>query len=340
LRLTRTSQILVVVGVLLIAAAAIVRFVVVPSVATLPEDFASSQDYEGTYSGLNQAALAGAGGELLVDGVPVTATRSYETVEVEDGTAVVEQTVERSLGGQESPATTLRYAVDRDTFESTAPPADAEDVVPSEGLIFSLPLDVDPEGDYALWDQATGAAYPLTYEGESTLAGRDVYEFRSVAEGELVNPEALGLPTSIPKTQLTALTPALEGSLPPEVLAQLPAVLAQLPDVIEIGYTSTTTSTLFADQAIGATVSSGSTQEITAQLNLGTTISVPFSTIELSATEDSQQERADYAADNAGDLNLVSTLLPLVLGALGVLLLLVALVIALRAGRRSPADAA
>jgi hypothetical protein len=338
--LTRTSQILVVVGVLLIAAAAIVRFVVVPSVATLPEDFSSSQDYEGTYSGLNQAALAGAGGDLLVDGVPVTATRSYEAVEVEDGTAVVEQTVERTLAGQESPATTLRYAVDRDTFESAAPPEGAEDVVPSEGLIFSLPLDVDREGDYTLWDQATGAAYPLSYEGESTVADREVYEFRSVAEGELANPEALGLPTSIPKAQLTALAPALEGSLPPEVLAQLPAVLAQLPDVLEISYVSETTSTIFADQAIGATVSSGSTQEITAQLNLGTTIAVPFSTIELSATSDSEQDRADYAADNASDLALVGTILPLVLGALGVLLLLVALVVALIAGRRSREDAA
>lgn len=340
MRLTRTSLVLAVVGVLLIAAAAIVRFVVVPSVATLPEDFSSSQDYEGTYSGLNQAALAGGDGEILVEGVPVTATRSYETVEVEDGTAVVEQTVERSLAGQESPATTLRYAVDRDTFESTAPPEGVEDVVSSEGLIFSLPLDVDPEGDYTLWDQATGAAYPLSYEGESTIADRDVYEFRSVAEGELLNPEALGLPTSIPKAQLTALAPALEGSLPPEVLAQLPAVLAQLPDVIPVSYTSSTTSTVFADQAIGATVSSGSTQEITAQLDVGSTIDVPFSTIELAATADSEEERADYAADNAGSLNLVGTVLPLVLGALGVLLLLAALVLALRAGRSRDAAAA
>ncbi len=332
-------MILAVVGVLLIVAAAIVRFVVVPSVTTLPEDFSSSQSYEGTYSGLNQAALAGGGGDLLVQGVPVEATRGYEIDEVDGDTAVVTQTVERSIGGQSSPATELKYAVDRDTFESVAPPAGAEDVVPSEALIFSLPLDVDPEGTYALWDQTTAAAYPLTYEGESTVAGREVHEFQAVAEGPIANPEALGLPVAIPKAQLTALAPALEGALPPGLLAQLPAVLAQLPDVIPVSYTSTTTSTLFADQELGATISSGSTQQITAQLQVGTTVDVPFSTIELSATADSAQTRADDTADKAGSLNLVGTVLPIVLGALGVLLLLVALVLAVRAGRGRKADA-
>jgi hypothetical protein len=334
-RLTRSALILAVLGVLLIAGAAVVRFVVLPSVSTLPEDFSSSQDYEGTYSGLNPAALAGGGADLMVEGVPVTATRSYETASVEGDTAVVTQTIERSVGGQSAPATETRYAVDRATFESTGAPTGAEDVVESEGLIFTLPLHPETDGDYALWDQATEAAYPLTFEGESELEGRTVYEYRSVAEGALASPEAQGLPTSIAKGQLVGLAPALEGVLPPELLAQLPALLAQLPDVIPVTYTSTTTSTILADAELGAPISTGSVQEITAQLAVGTTVSVPFSTVELTATGDSVAERADYADETLGQLNLVGTLLPIGLAAVGVLLLLAAIVLAVRSGRRA-----
>ncbi|HRO59341.1 MAG TPA: hypothetical protein PK177_09285, partial [Burkholderiaceae bacterium] len=60
--------------------------------------------------------LAGGGGDLLVQGVPVTATRSYAIAEVDGDTAVVTQTVERSIGGQSAPATELNYAVDRKTI--------------------------------------------------------------------------------------------------------------------------------------------------------------------------------------------------------------------------------
>jgi hypothetical protein len=332
-KLTRTSAILAIIGVLLLASAAVVRWVVLPSVSQLPEDFSSSQDYEGTYSGLNQAALAGGAGDVLVEGVPVSATRTYETDSVEGDTSVITQTIERTIGGQSS-TTEVKYAVDRETFESTDPPSGAEDVVDSEGLIFSLPVDPQTDGDYRLWDASTQAAYPLTYEGESTLGDRAVYEYRSVADGELADPAALGLPTEIPRPLLTTLGPALAEVLPPEVLAQLPVIIAQLPATLPVSYTSSTTSTVFADQEIGATISSGSTQEITAQLALGPqTIEVPFSTIELTATDDSIAARADDTADKASSLNLVGTILPMALAALGVLLVIVAIVLAVRAGR-------
>ena len=178
MRLTRSSVVLAVLGVLLLVAAAVVRFVVVPSATKLPDDLNTTQEFEGTYNGLNPAALAGGGGQLLLRDVPMTASRTY-TVDSSDGdTAVVKRTVERAIAGQAEPRTETLYAVDRTDFESAPAPSGAGDVVDSEGLIFTLPLDPATDADYQLWDQTTQAAYPLTYKDTSTLEGRTVLEYR------------------------------------------------------------------------------------------------------------------------------------------------------------------
>jgi hypothetical protein len=339
-RLTRSSIVLAVVGVLLLVAATVVRFVVVPSVSKLPADLDITQEFEGTYSGLNPAALSGASGDVLVQDVPVTASRRIAVESVDGDTAVVVRTVERSIGGQSDPSREVRYAVDRTDAESVPAPQGAEDVVASEGLVFTLPLNPSTDTGYRLWDQNTEAAYPLTYQGEDTLDGRSVFLYRSDSEGPVADPAALGLPTSLSKTQLTALAPALADVVPPQLLAQLPALLPLLPDSIPLSYTSTTTSVISADAELGATIAGESTQTITAQLPLGPqVVEVPFSTIELASTDASISDRAGDTADSAVLLNLIGTVLPAVALVLGLLLLLAALLLARRAGRRSDGGA-
>ena len=123
-RFTRSSIALAVVGVLLLVGAGLVRFVLVPSMSKLPSDFETSQDFEGTYTGLNPTALSGSPtGDVLLRDVPVTATRSYATDSVDGDTAVVTRTIERSIGGQADPPTETRYAVDRVDFESVDAPS-------------------------------------------------------------------------------------------------------------------------------------------------------------------------------------------------------------------------
>src|SRR5689334_21282400 len=105
MRLTRSSAVLAVLAVLLLVAAGVLRFVVVPSATKLPDDLNTTQEFEGTYNGLNPAALAGGGGQLLLRDVPMTASRTY-TVDSSDGdTAVVKRTIERAIGGQSEPST-------------------------------------------------------------------------------------------------------------------------------------------------------------------------------------------------------------------------------------------
>ncbi len=337
MRSTRSSIVLAVVGVLLIVAAAIVRFVVVPSVTQLPEDLDVTLRFDGTYNGINPGVLSGEATEVLLQDVPIEASRRVHAQSVEGDTEIVARTDERSVGDTEPSVTEVVFAVDRETAEGGPAPDGAEDVTSSEGLVFTLPVDPSTEDDaYVYWDQATLQAAPVSYEGEDTLGGRDVYLYESVAEGELADPAALDLPTSLPKETLAALAPGLAGLVDPELLNALPAVLPSLPAEIPIAWTSRTTTYVAADQELGATVAGGSTQEITGSLDLSvTTVDVPFAEISVYSTDDSIEERGDQVADDSGLLSLVGTVLPIVALVLGVLLLVAALLLAVRAARRT-----
>lgn len=337
MRFTRSSIALAVIGVLLLVAAAAVRFVVVPSVTKLPTDLDVTLEFEGTYNGINPGVLTGSSTEVLAEDVPIEASRNVTATDVDGDTEIVRRTDERTIGERGPQVTEVLFNVDRETARAVPAPDGAEDVVDAEGLVFTLPVGPSPEdGEYEYWDQYTMQATPLTFEGEETLGGRDVYRYESVAEGVLADPPALGLPTFLPKAQLAALAPGLEGLVPAELLAALPAVLPSLPTSIPIEWTSRTTTLVDADQELGATIAGGSTQQIIGSLDLGvTTVDVPFATIALYSTDDSIEDRGQEVGDDSQLLNLVGTVLPIVLLVLGALALIAALLLARRAATRT-----
>lgn len=344
MKLTRSSVILGVIGVLLLAAAAVVRFAVLPSVSKLPTDLDTTQKYSGTYSGVNLAALtqtgSGAGPAVLAN-VPATASRQYQASSTHGNTEIVTRTLERSVGGRASPTSKVQYAVDRGTFESTTPPSGVSGVTTSQGLIFTLPLHPSTTASYRLWDENTAAAYPLTYKGTATVADRDTYRFESAAKGTVPSPAALGLPTSISRPQLIALGPQLLSLLPPALQSQVPALLAALPNSIPLAWTATDDTTLYADQTTGAPIRVQSTQQFSAGISLlGQTLAVPLGTLTLKTTSASEASTASDASSNASSLTLVGTTLPLILLILGVVVLVIAVVLAIRAGRRPGGTAA
>jgi hypothetical protein len=331
-RLTRTSVILAVVGVLLLAGAAVVRFVVLPKVSTLPSGFDTTQSYSGTYDGVNPAALAGSSaGTTVLRNAPMTAGRRYQTSSVDGNTAIVTRTLQRALAGQSQPAAQVRYAVDRTDFTGQPAPSGSSGVVASQGQIFSLPLHPSTSGSYRLWDEATAKAYPLGYKGTTTVAGRTTYQFTTTAEGTLADPASLGLPTSVTRPQLTALAPSLLDQIPAPLQAQLPAILASLPDTIPLTWTSSTDVGFWADATTGAPIRTQSTQKISGGI---AGIALPLGTIALKTTGSSEQTIADDAASNASKLTLVGTTIPLVLLVLGIVVLVIAVLLAARGGRR------
>ncbi len=341
MRLTRTSLVLAVLGVLLIVAAAVVRFVVVPTATKLPEDLDVMLEFEGTYNGINPAVLSGGATEVMAEDVPIQAVRNVTAESTDGDTEIVLRKDERTVGDGEPAVTEVRFAVDRETDEAGPAPEGAEDVTDAEGLVFTFPIDPQPEdGVYEYWDQYTRQAAPVTFEGEETLGGRDVYRYESVAEGELADPAALNLPTSLPKETLAALAPGLEGMVAPELLAALPSVLPSLPAEIPIAWTSKITTMVDADRELGATIAGGSTQEITGSLDLGiTTVDVPFATIAIYSTDESIEDRGSEVSGQARLLTLLGTVLPIVALVLGVLLILAALLLARRAAARTATPA-
>lgn len=335
MRFTRTSVILAVVGVLLLVAAGLVRFVYLPSASRLPADFDVTQSYSGTYTGLNPAVLAGGTGNALVTGAPVTAARQYRTSSVDGDTAVVSRTLTQSLAGRSQPPSTVNYAVDRGTFESTTPPSGSTDVVRSQGWIFSLPLHPATTGSgYKLWDEATAQATPLAYQGTSSIDGRSTYRYTTTAQGTLADPAAYGLPASMTRGQLTNLGPALASLLPATLQAQLPAILAALPATVPIAWTSSSDVTLYADATTGAPIRVQDAQRISGGISvLGRTLAVPLASFDLKTTSASEATIADDAASNASMLTLVGTTIPIILLVLGVVVLVLAIVLAVRNGR-------
>lgn len=331
MKFTRSSVVLAVVGVLLLVAAGLVRFVYLPSASKLPSDFDITQSYSGTYDGLNPAVLAGAtAARAVISNAPMAASRRYQTSSTQGDTAIVTRTLQRSLAGQAQPSSQVKYAVNRTDFSGQAAPSGSSGVVPSQGQIFSLPLNPSTSGSYQLWDEATAKAYPLTYKGTASVAGRDTYSYRSVAQGALADPAALGLPTSVTRPQLTALAPSLANLLPAALQAQLPRILASLPDTIPLTWTSSTDSTIYADTATGAPIRVQSTQKISGGI---AGIALPFATIALKTTSASETTIADDAGRNASNLTLVGTTIPLIALVLGVLVLLLAVVLAVRNAR-------
>ncbi len=293
-------------------------------------------ELSGTYNGFNPAVLAGGSTQVLLEDAPVEAIRHIETESVDGDTAIVRRTDEISIDGAEPSVTEVRFAVDRETVEGGPAPDGADDVTSSEGLVFGLPVDPSSaEGTYDYWDQSTLQSAPLTFEGEDTLGGRDVYRYQSVSEGELADPSLLGLPATLPKAQLAALAPGLAGVLPADLLAALPSVLPSLPEEIPVTWTSRATALVDADRELGIPIAGGNTQEITGALDFGVTVvEVPFATIQIYSTDDDIQKQGDDVGSNASLLDLLGTVLPIVAAVLGVLLLLTALLLARRAARR------
>jgi Porin PorA len=334
MRMSRSSLILCLIAVLLLAAAAVVRFAVLPSVSKLPTDLHTTQDYAGTYSGLNPEALSGDTSLTAAGTVALTASRQYVASSTHGNTQVVTRILNRSVIGKAAPESRVKYAVDRGTFASTTAPSGSTGVVPSQGLIFSLPLHPSTTASYRLWDEATAASYPLTYQGTATIEERSTYRYASTATGPVTAPATLGLATSFTRDQLTDLGPSLASLLPEQLRSAFPTVLAALPSTVPVTWTSAMTSTIWADTTTGAPIRVHSTQKISGGISvLGQTLSIPLATLALATTRASEQAIADDAASNASTLTLVGTVLPLVLLGLALLLLALSVVLAVRAGR-------
>lgn len=134
----RSSKTLIAIGVLLLLAAAAIRFVVVPIATKLPGDLDSTAHYEGTADLLNPEALqVGDLANAIATGVPITIDRHVYVSSTSGDTAIThdDTTVHTPAGSIPNNHT---YALNRSTLDS-APSTDPS-VESHSGLTISLPL--------------------------------------------------------------------------------------------------------------------------------------------------------------------------------------------------------
>jgi hypothetical protein len=334
-----------VLGVLLLAAAAIIKWVAVPSAAMLPSDENTTRQYDGNAKILlnPQALSTGDLKAALVFNTPVKATRNVKALATSGDVAEVQDT--RTLttaNGQAVGHTQVTYAVDRKTLEATSDHPSSWQVTPAKGLTVSWPIGAEKK-DYTGWVQEVQTTTTLKYLRHETKQGLTTYVYQaSTQPAPIKDPQVLGtLPTVLPVTTLRTLSSVLP--LPAQIKAQLAALLPKLTQPLSLSYTYQVNSTYWVEPTTGLVVDTQREDIRTARISeSGRTLAagIPVFDVASAYTSTSVTNAASDATDDKNSIDLFSTTLPLILLIIGILALLGALLVFLLsrrpAGRARP----
>jgi len=335
----RSSIVLGAVGVAAIALALVIEFVIVPIATQLPGSTNLPVTYSGTGTLLNSAALAsGDTKNVIATNVPITVDRQVKVTSVHGGTAIVADDLTIHAGSQTLPSDHT-YALDRTTLEGVAPPAGIA-VEPSAGALSSaFPIGPTAGGSYRFYDSTTRNIVPVGYTGHATREGRAVNVYTISSAGSVKDPGLLKmLPPSLPKTLLASLAPLLPAAVRAEIT---PATLAALPDPVPLSYTGTTHITAYVDEQTGVPIDETISEQVVVNVAAGArTLSlIPVLALDFHVTPASMQYLANKAATSGELLTVIELIVPLVLGVIGVVLIVIAIVRRRRPAAAVPADA-
>ncbi|MFF2109378.1 porin PorA family protein [Rhodococcus koreensis] len=329
----RSSIVLLVVGLALIVAAGVIRFVALPSLTKLPADLSQGQKYEGTMSALNpQAFAANDLANLITPEMPITADRSL-TVDATDGdTAIVTSNTAITLPDGSTQKDVHSYAVSRVDYapvpltdeqkQTLIPAADKATFEDHEGIAFSFPMGPAEDGN-VLYDAVTRSGQAATYVDSGTLEGREVNNYEVNASGPIESPTVLAqfkdFPSQLPKAVVAGLLQA--GIVPDASRATLQADLATLPDVLDLGFGSTNVAKLAVDKQFGAPLNVDQTQSmyVTVPVNGEDVPVLPLSTVKLHTAPSEVAGLAGKLSKNGVLLAIAGVWVPLGLVVVGLL---------------------
>lgn len=315
----RSSTILIIIGVLLIAAAAAIRFLFLPYATKLPDDLDNTAHYEGTADFLNPNALqSGDATKLLARDVPIALDRRVYVSDTNGDTATVhdDSTMNTPAGPVQS---NLSYAMDRTSLEGTLLPADPATDGQS-GLTVSLPLHPPKSSELKFLDATTRTSFPLTYVDSGSVSGRDVYNYQVSADGPVRDPAvASSLPPALPKSLVIDLLP----SLPQPDRDEIAQALTTLEDAVPMTYTAETDIKFAADTVTGSPIDATTSQKVIANVTVsGRDVPVlTVSAVKASLTDKSIKSAADLSQTASRQLTLIGTVAPVVITVVGVALI-------------------
>ncbi|MCF2525782.1 porin PorA family protein [Yinghuangia soli] len=346
----RTNTVLrgigVVLGLALIAGAFVLAYVITPDyVKRLPDDTDVTRSYTGTFKTLIDAQEVAKGNlaAAIKRDVPMAVERTVKTEKTSGDKALVSDSRSTTAAGNPVEKTDWKYAVDRKTLEAIADhPADWE-VVDAQGLTVSWPLDAKKK-TYTGWRPETQTTTPLTYARTESKSGVSTYVYEAkLPPTRITDSQVLAsLPPAVPQSTLALV--ARLGTLPPEAAQQFAALLPTLGDPVPLAYTLESSDTFWIHAETGIVVDTQRTQKrVAGVITPGTGAFVPLlpvSDVSYQQTPKSVEDAADDAEDAHDGIMLVGTILPIVLGVVGALVIAASLLIRRRRPRETPAPPA
>ncbi|MDG4835692.1 DUF3068 domain-containing protein [Micromonospora sp. WMMD967] len=300
-----SGAILVGVGTFLIVGAVATPLVVAPALVKVPLDQSSV-----TVSTAQNATVLDFGTLSERSGVNLTAHRAVRG-DVKDGNAdrAVFNVGVRVIDDADKEITlsTDRVALDRRTAMAVACCAEDINGAPfkHEGLTYTFPFGTEKK-TYQYFDNTARKAYPAKYVSTEKLQGLTVYKFEMAVE-----------PVQISEIKVP-------GSL-----------LGSTEQVVNAGRYYANTRTLWVEPDSGVIVKGQEKQLQTLRDGTGAD-KIKIIDADLAFTEDTQKQQAKAAKDARGQINLLTTVVPVILGLLGLALVLIGVYLVVRAGRRRP----
>lgn len=309
-------------AVVLVAAAAVLRFAVLPGLAQVPGDLDTTLRYTGTADLVDTAALQS--GDLagaMRTGVPVSVEERIRAVSTHGSTVVLSDETKASAAGATLLTSSHRWAVDRKSMAAAPAPAGSS-AEPHQGLVIGFPL--SPAAlDYPYWDFSTQTAATADYQRTEQHAGTETYVYTVHASGALKDPAVQAtVPPALPKATLLGLA----ATLAPDLQSGLAGQAAQLPEQIPLAYTATTDTTYWVDTGTGYVVDVTQKQTVAAAIALGPA-SIPLATVfalDVRFTPETVSAVGDDAAAARRGLLLIGVVAPAALLVIAALLVLVA----------------
>ncbi|MEU4531155.1 DUF3068 domain-containing protein [Micromonospora ureilytica] len=303
-----SGAILVAAGTFLIVGAVATPLVVAPALVKVPLDQSSV-----TISTAQNATVLDFGTLSERSGVNLTAHRAVRgDVKAGNADRAVFNVGVRVIDDADKEITlsTDRVALDRRTAMAVACCAEDINGAPftHEGLTYTFPFGTEKK-TYQYFDNSARKAYPARYVSTEKLQGLTVYKFEMTVE-----------PIQISEIKVP-------GSL-----------LGSSEQTVTAGRFYANTRTLWVEPDSGVIVKGQEKQSQTLRDATGAD-KIKIIDADLAFTEDTQKQQAKAAKDARGQINLLTIVVPIVLGLLGLALVLLGLYLVIRAARRGP-DAA
>lgn len=305
-------------GVLMLAGAAVLRFVIIPGSMQLPANTNETIVYTGKMTALNAAALQhGDMHHAVTRGLPVTIHRTIKVLQTDGNKALVQDSsvITAQQGGQTVATSKYYYAVDRKTLNAI-PNFTSYPVQNAQGMVIGFPMGAKQQ-PYAGWLVEAQNITSSAYAGKGNVQGVAVYQYKSDATVPVKNAAAAGLPAAMPKALLPVLAQA--SGLSPALQQQLGQRLPALPANVPLTYSFLNLGNYWVEPVTGVMVNMNRATTTSFSVPGLPAVKIPVSALEITYTPQNVTDMVNKANDGLSKVSLYGTTIPLVLLILGLI---------------------